>query len=40
MIAAHFVDDIERGVQGTEIKAPFLKCAADIEYIQGCASRV
>ncbi len=29
MIAAHFVDDIERGVQGTEINAAFLKCAAD-----------
>jgi phosphotriesterase-related protein len=29
MIAAHFVDDIEKGVQGTEIKAAFLKCAAD-----------
>src|SRR5579875_2077443 len=29
LIAAHFVDDIERGVQGTEIKAAFLKCAAD-----------
>jgi phosphotriesterase-related protein len=29
MIAAHFVQDIERGVQGTEIKAAFLKCAAD-----------
>jgi phosphotriesterase-related protein len=29
MIAAHFIDDIERGVQGTEIKAAFLKCAAD-----------
>jgi phosphotriesterase-related protein len=28
-IAAHFVDDIERGVQGTEIRAAFLKCAAD-----------
>ena len=28
-IAAHFVDDIEQGVQGTEIKAAFLKCAAD-----------
>ncbi len=28
-IAAHFVEDIERGVQGTEIKAAFLKCAAD-----------
>ncbi|MBV9715851.1 MAG: hypothetical protein JOZ64_10785, partial [Solirubrobacterales bacterium] len=25
----HFVEDIERGVQGTEIKAAFLKCAAD-----------
>jgi phosphotriesterase-related protein len=29
MIAQHFVDDIERGIQGTEIKAAFLKCAAD-----------
>jgi phosphotriesterase-related protein len=29
MIAAHFIDDIARGVQGTEIKAAFLKCAAD-----------
>jgi phosphotriesterase-related protein len=29
LIAAHFVDDIETGIQGTEIKAAFLKCAAD-----------
>lgn len=29
LIAAHFVDDIEHGIQGTEIKAAFLKCAAD-----------
>ncbi len=29
LIAAHFIDDIEGGVQGTEIKAAFLKCAAD-----------
>jgi phosphotriesterase-related protein len=29
MIAAHLVDDLERGIQGTEIKAAFLKCAAD-----------
>ena len=28
-IAAHFVEDIERGCQGTDIKAAFLKCAAD-----------
>jgi phosphotriesterase-related protein len=28
-IAAHFVDDIEQGAQGTEIKAAFIKCAAD-----------
>jgi phosphotriesterase-related protein len=28
-IAAHFVEDIEQGVQGTEIKAAFIKCAAD-----------
>jgi phosphotriesterase-related protein len=28
-IAAHFVEDIEHGCQGTEIRAAFLKCAAD-----------
>ncbi|HEY0515730.1 MAG TPA: hypothetical protein VGD00_01300 [Solirubrobacteraceae bacterium] len=28
-IAAHFVEDIEQGCQGTDIKAAFLKCAAD-----------
>jgi phosphotriesterase-related protein len=28
-IAQHFVDDIEQGCQGTDIKAAFLKCAAD-----------
>jgi len=28
-IASHFVDDIEKGCQGTAIKAAFLKCAAD-----------
>jgi phosphotriesterase-related protein len=29
VMADHFVEDIEIGVQGTEIKAAFLKCAAD-----------
>jgi phosphotriesterase-related protein len=29
VMADHFVSDIERGVQGTEIRAAFLKCAAD-----------
>jgi len=29
VMAAHFVSDIEVGVQGTDIKAAFLKCAAD-----------
>ncbi|MGH2987091.1 MAG: phosphotriesterase, partial [Solirubrobacterales bacterium] len=28
-IADLFVQDIERGIQGTEIKAAFIKCAAD-----------
>jgi len=28
-IAALYVHDIERGIQGTEIKAAFIKCAAD-----------
>lgn len=29
VMADHFVEDIEIGVQGTEIRAAFLKCAAD-----------
>jgi phosphotriesterase-related protein len=29
VMAEHFVADIERGIQGTEIRAAFLKCAAD-----------
>jgi phosphotriesterase-related protein len=28
-MAEHFVADIQRGIQGTDIKAAFLKCAAD-----------
>src|SRR5580700_3854487 len=28
-MAEHFVADLEQGVQGTDIKAAFLKCAAD-----------
>jgi phosphotriesterase-related protein len=28
-MADHFVSDLERGVQGTDIRAAFLKCAAD-----------
>ncbi|MGO9488502.1 MAG: phosphotriesterase, partial [Solirubrobacteraceae bacterium] len=29
VMAGHFVEDIEVGIQGTEIRAAFLKCAAD-----------
>jgi phosphotriesterase-related protein len=29
MIADHFVEDLEQGVQGSDIRAAFLKCAAD-----------
>ncbi len=29
VMADHFVEDIERGIQGTGIRAAFLKCAAD-----------
>jgi len=29
VMAEHFISDIERGIQGTEIRAAFLKCAAD-----------
>jgi phosphotriesterase-related protein len=32
-IAQHFVEDIEQGVQGTDIKAAFLKCAADAQGV-------
>jgi phosphotriesterase-related protein len=28
-MAEHFVSDIEHGIQGTDVKAAFLKCAAD-----------
>jgi phosphotriesterase-related protein len=28
-MADHFVSDIEQGIQGTDVKAAFLKCAAD-----------
>jgi phosphotriesterase-related protein len=33
VMADHFVEDIERGIQGTEIKAGFLKCAADADGV-------
>src|SRR5438874_4800655 len=29
VIAEHFVSDLQQGIQGTEIRAAFLKCAAD-----------
>jgi phosphotriesterase-related protein len=29
VMADHFVEDIEQGIQGTEFRAAFLKCAAD-----------
>jgi phosphotriesterase-related protein len=29
IIAEHYIDDIGKGIQGTEIKAAFIKCAAD-----------
>ncbi len=29
VMADHFIADIERGIQGTDIRAAFLKCAAD-----------
>jgi phosphotriesterase-related protein len=45
-MAEHFISDIEGGVQGTEIKAAFLKCAADsagvtenVEKIHRAAAR-
>jgi phosphotriesterase-related protein len=40
MIAAHFVDDIEAGIQGTEIKAAFLKCAADAAGVTANVEKV
>jgi phosphotriesterase-related protein len=45
-MAQHFVDDIEKGIQGTDIKAAFIKCAADqpgvterIEKVHRAAAR-
>ena len=45
-IASLFVHDIERGIQGTEVKAAFIKCAADepgvnkrIEKVHRAAAR-
>lgn len=45
-MAEHFVEDIEGGIQGTEIKAAFIKCAADepgvtpnVEKIHRAAAR-
>src|SRR5207248_7794033 len=29
VMAEHFISDLEEGVQGTDIRAAFLKCAAD-----------
>jgi phosphotriesterase-related protein len=40
MIAAHFVEDIEQGIQGTEIKAAFLKCAADAAGVTANVEKV
>jgi phosphotriesterase-related protein len=40
MIAAHFIDDIERGVQGTPIRAAFLKCAADAAGVTANVEKV
>jgi len=45
-MAEHFIEDIEGGIQGTEIKAAFIKCAADepgvtpnVEKIHRAAAR-
>jgi phosphotriesterase-related protein len=40
LIAKHFVDDIETGIQGTEIKAAFLKCAADAAGVTANVEKV
>ena len=40
MIAAHFIEDIETGIQGTEIKAAFLKCAADAAGVTANVEKV
>lgn len=39
-IAQHFVDDIERGTQGTGMKAAFLKCAADAAGVTANVEKV
>ena len=39
-LAEIFVHDIEQGIQGTEIKAAFLKCAADAEGVTDNVAKV
>jgi phosphotriesterase-related protein len=39
-MAAHFIDDLELGIQGTDLKAAFLKCAADAAGVTGSIERI
>jgi phosphotriesterase-related protein len=39
-MADHFVSDIEGGIQGTEIRAAFLKCAADAAGVTGHVEKI
>jgi phosphotriesterase-related protein len=39
-LAEIFVHDIEQGIQGTEVKAAFLKCAADAEGVTDNVAKV
>jgi phosphotriesterase-related protein len=40
VMAEHFINDLELGVQGTEIKAAFLKCAADAAGVTEGVERI
>jgi phosphotriesterase-related protein len=40
VMADHFVEDIERGCQGTNIRAAFLKCAADAAGVTGNVEKI
>src|SRR5208282_2258637 len=40
VMAEHFVADLQDGVQGTEIRAAFLKCAADAAGVTESLERV
>jgi phosphotriesterase-related protein len=40
VMAEHFIADIEEGIQGTDVRAAFLKCAADADGVTEAVEKV